>query len=45
MGSNDLPIPRDPTEAEALALFDAIENKFPSKTLGDNRWYVLAVSL
>jgi hypothetical protein len=44
MASNELPIPRDPTEEEALALFKAIEEKFPSSTLGDDKWYVLAVS-
>jgi hypothetical protein len=44
MASNELPIPRDPTDDEALALFRAIEEKFPSKTLGDDKWYILAVS-
>lgn len=44
MAINDLPIPRDPTEEEALALFKAIEDKFPSKTLGDEKWYILTVS-
>jgi hypothetical protein len=44
MAGNELPVPRDPTEDEALTLFKAIEEKFPSKTLGDDKWYVLAVS-
>jgi hypothetical protein len=43
MASNEIPIPRDPTEEEALALFKAVEEKFPSKSLGDDKWYILAV--
>jgi hypothetical protein len=35
--------PEDPTEAEALALFKAIEEKFPSETVGHDKWYVLTV--
>jgi hypothetical protein len=35
--------PPDPTEDDALALFKAVEEKFPSKSLGDDKWYVLAV--
>ncbi|KAH7392078.1 hypothetical protein DE146DRAFT_679574 [Phaeosphaeria sp. MPI-PUGE-AT-0046c] len=42
MASNDLPVPRDPTEDEALALFRTIEERFPSKSLGDDKWYILA---
>ncbi|KAK7183278.1 hypothetical protein DPSP01_011781 [Paraphaeosphaeria sporulosa] len=34
-------VPRDPTEEEALALFEVIEEKFPSTTIGDDKWYVL----
>jgi hypothetical protein len=45
MTGNELPVPRDPTEDEALALFKAIEEKFPSKSLGDDKWYVLMVSV
>jgi hypothetical protein len=45
MTSSELPIPRDPTEDEALALFKSIEEKFPSKTLGNDKWYILAVRL
>jgi hypothetical protein len=36
-------IPQDPTEEEALALFKAVEQKFPSKTVGNDKWYVLTV--
>jgi hypothetical protein len=43
MASNEIPIPRDPTEEEALALFKAVEEKFPSKSLGDDKWYILTV--
>jgi hypothetical protein len=43
MSTNTIPIPRDPTNDEALALFKAIEAKFPSQTLGDDKWYVLLV--
>ncbi|KAF2824722.1 hypothetical protein CC86DRAFT_296133 [Ophiobolus disseminans] len=41
MASSELPVPRDPTEDEALALFRAIEEKFPSESLGKDTWYVL----
>ncbi|ORX99503.1 hypothetical protein BCR34DRAFT_523200 [Clohesyomyces aquaticus] len=34
-------VPKDPTVEEATALFNAIEEKFPSKTLGDDKWYIL----
>jgi hypothetical protein len=43
MTGNELHIPRDPTDDEAFALFKAVEEKFPSKSLGDDKWYVLAV--
>jgi hypothetical protein len=33
----------NPTATEALALFQEIEQKFPSATLGDDKWYILAV--
>lgn len=33
----------DPTSEEALALFEAVEEKFPSNTLGDDKWYILTV--
>ncbi|EUC49369.1 hypothetical protein COCMIDRAFT_33218 [Bipolaris oryzae ATCC 44560] len=39
------PASRDPTADEALALFKGIEEKFPAKTLGDDKWYLLALSV
>ncbi|OSS53618.1 hypothetical protein B5807_01272 [Epicoccum nigrum] len=44
MSSNELPLPRDPTEDEALALFKAVEELFPSKSLGDEKWYILTLA-
>ncbi|KAG9203825.1 hypothetical protein G6514_002443 [Epicoccum nigrum] len=44
MSSNELPLPRDPTEEEALDLFKAVEELFPSKSLGDDRWYILTLA-
>jgi hypothetical protein len=43
MATREIPIPRDPTEDEALALFKAVEEKFPSESLGNDKWYVLIV--
>ncbi|KAJ8116960.1 hypothetical protein OPT61_g1736 [Boeremia exigua] len=40
----ELPMPRDPTDEEALELFNAVENLFPSKTLGDGKWYILTLA-
>ncbi|KAH6633547.1 hypothetical protein C7974DRAFT_433524 [Boeremia exigua] len=40
----EIPIPQDPTEDEALALFEAVEKLFPSKTLGDDKWYILTLA-
>ncbi|KAK3197663.1 hypothetical protein GRF29_216g856608 [Pseudopithomyces chartarum] len=34
----------DPTSEEALALFEAVEEKFPSNTLGDDKWYILTLA-
>ena len=34
-----------PTAEEATALFQSLEQKFPSKTLGEDRWYIVAVIL
>ncbi|KAF2703290.1 hypothetical protein K504DRAFT_444142 [Pleomassaria siparia CBS 279.74] len=34
--------PDDPTEEDALALFQAVEEKFPAKTLGNDKWYIVA---
>lgn len=42
--TNDILIPRERTEDEALALFKAVEEKFPSETLGSDKWYVVVVS-
>lgn len=44
MTAYDLPIPRDPTDDEALAMFKAVEELFPSKSLGEDKWYILTVS-
>ncbi|KAF2125797.1 hypothetical protein P153DRAFT_369794 [Dothidotthia symphoricarpi CBS 119687] len=44
MATNEIPIPHDPTEEEASALFKAVEDKFPSKTLGDDKWYILVLA-
>lgn len=35
----------EPSVDGALALFKAIENKFPHKTVGDNKWYLVVVCL
>lgn len=43
MTPNEIPTPRDPTDEEALALFKAVEELFPSKTLGKDKWYILTV--
>lgn len=34
-----------PSPEETLDLFKDIESSFPSATLGDDKWYILAVSL
>lgn len=33
----------EPTAEDAKVLFEKIEQKFPSKTLGGERWYLVAV--
>ena len=33
----------EPTAKDAKVLFENIEQKFPSKTLGGERWYLVAV--
>jgi len=43
MSTSTIPIPRDPTDDEALALFKTVEEKFPSRSLGGDKWYVLLV--
>jgi hypothetical protein len=35
---------RHPTPEQAIALFKDIENKFPHSTLGEDKWYLVAVS-
>lgn len=44
MTAHDMPIPRDPTDDDALAMFKAVEELFPSESLGENKWYILTVS-
>ena len=34
---------KEPTAQEATELFETLEHKFPSKTLGAERWYLVAV--
>lgn len=34
-----------PSADKKTALFQAIEEKFPSRSLGDDRWYLVAVAL
>ncbi|KAK3170262.1 hypothetical protein OEA41_009649 [Lepraria neglecta] len=34
----------DPTAEEAITLFQELEKKFPSQTLGEDRWYLIAIS-
>lgn len=35
----------NPTPEEAMALFKEIEQKFPSATLGEDKWEILAVQI
>jgi hypothetical protein len=44
MTAHDIPVPRDPKDNEALSMFQEVEELFPSKSLGENKWYILAVS-
>jgi len=34
----------DPSAEEAIALFNALEEKFPSQTLGTDKWYLMTIS-
>lgn len=34
----------EPTKEDAIALFEAIQRKFPNGTLGDDKWYLVTVS-
>ena len=36
--------PPERTPEEAISLFKAVEEKFPSESLGDDRWYLVLVS-
>jgi hypothetical protein len=36
---------QDPTPEEAISLFEALEKRFPSATLGHDKWYLVAVSM
>jgi hypothetical protein len=44
MSSHAPPTPHDPTPAEAKVLFDLISTKFPTATLGPEKWYILVLS-
>ena len=33
-----------PTSAEAVSVLKDVEQAFPHKTLGDDKWYLVAVS-
>jgi len=33
----------EPTKADAFALFEVIQQKFPSSSLGDDKWYLVTV--
>ena len=35
---------QEPTKEESIALFEAIQKKFPSKALGCDKWYLVTVS-
>jgi hypothetical protein len=35
---------RAPTADDAIALFEELQQKFPRKTVGDDIWYLVAVS-
>lgn len=45
MNAHDDPMPRDPSDDDALAMFKAVEQLFPSKSLGTDKWYILTVRL
>lgn len=34
----------EPVPEEALQLFQSIESSFPSKTLGEDKWYILTLA-
>jgi len=33
----------EPTKGEAVSLFEAVEKKFPHKTVGEDTWYLVVV--
>jgi hypothetical protein len=35
---------QEPTKEDAIALFEEIQKKFPSGTLGEDKWYLVTVS-
>ncbi|USP78336.1 hypothetical protein yc1106_05610 [Curvularia clavata] len=39
-----VPIPREPSTSEALSLFQTIEETFPSKSLGPDKWYIVLLA-
>ncbi|EEP79502.1 predicted protein [Uncinocarpus reesii 1704] len=41
---NKAAYPPDRTPDEAISLFKALEAKFPSATLGDDRWYFIPIA-
>lgn len=36
-------ITQEPTAAQAIDLFEEVEQKFPHKTLGEETWYLVVV--
>jgi len=34
---------QEPTKEDAFTLFEEIQHKFPSGTLGDDKWYLVTV--
>ncbi|KAJ4374579.1 hypothetical protein N0V86_007448 [Didymella sp. IMI 355093] len=44
MTAHETPIPCDPTDDDALAMFEAVEALFPSTSLGDDKWYILTLA-
>ncbi len=35
----------DPSAQEAVSLFEALEKRFPAANLGNDKWYLIAVSI
>jgi hypothetical protein len=35
---------QEPTKEDSIALFEAIQKRFPSKALGGDKWYLVTVS-